>query len=58
MNSFAVRIPKVVTIILNWNGLEDTLECIDSLCKTDYPNNDIFVVVNGSSDGCVQIIKK
>ena len=58
MNSFMVHLPKVVTIILNWNGLEDTLECIDSLNKMDYPNNGIIVVDNGSSDGSVPIIRQ
>ena len=58
MNSIMVHFPKVVTIILNWNGLEDTLECIDSLHKMDYPQNDIIVVDNGSSDGSVPIIRQ
>lgn len=44
-------------IILNWNGYEDTIECLDSLfnCK-----NDFFIVVvdNGSSNNSVEYIKK
>jgi hypothetical protein len=58
MKSSVVNMPKVVTIILNWNGLEDTLECIDSLYNMDYLNNEIIVVDNGSSDGSVQIIRQ
>lgn len=58
MNSFIVLSPKVVTILLNWNGLGDTLECINSLHKMDYPNNEIIVVDNGSKDESVQIIRQ
>lgn len=29
---------KVSTIILNWNGLNDTRECLDSLKKIEYSN--------------------
>jgi GT2 family glycosyltransferase len=40
--------PAVFTIILNWNGLADTRECLASLRKIDYPNNRVLVVDNGS----------
>ncbi len=40
--------PAVFTIILNWNGLADTRECLASLRKVDYPNNRVLVVDNGS----------
>ena len=30
--------PKVSIIILNWNGWEDTIECLESLKKITYPN--------------------
>ena len=43
--------PKVFVIILNWNGKEDTLECLESVRKIDYPNFTTLVVDNGSSDG-------
>lgn len=44
-------------IILNWNGYEDTIECLDSLFRCQ---NDFFVVVvdNGSEDNSVEYIKK
>ena len=41
-------VPPVFTVILNWNGLSDTRECIKSLAQADYPNNRIVVVDNGS----------
>lgn len=50
-------VPKVSIVVLNWNGLENTLECIESLSKTNYPNYEIIVVDNGSSDGSSQTLK-
>jgi GT2 family glycosyltransferase len=41
---------KVAAIVLNWNGLADTIECLQSLRRSDYPNLEIIVVDNGSED--------
>jgi GT2 family glycosyltransferase len=49
---------KISIIILNWNGLNDTLECLDSVKKIDYPNFNVIVVDNGSTDNSVEVIKK
>lgn len=49
--------PKVSIIVLNWNNAKDTLECLDSLGKIDYPNFEPVVVDNGSRDGSPEIIK-
>lgn len=43
--------PKVMILILNWNGLDDTLACLASLADLDYPDCQIAVVDNGSNDG-------
>jgi len=40
--------PKVSIVIINWNGYEDTYECIESLMKITYKNLEIVVVDNGS----------
>ncbi|WP_022948507.1 glycosyltransferase family 2 protein [Methylohalobius crimeensis] len=50
--------PKVSIIILNWNGRDDTLACLDSVFKIDYPNFDVVVVDNGSTDDSVPAIRK
>ena len=42
--------PRVSIIILNWNGLEATRECLLSLRKMDYRNFEVVVVDNGSVD--------
>ena len=39
---------KIAIVILNWNGYEDTSECIISLQKITYDNYQIVVVDNGS----------
>ncbi|MDD5435153.1 MAG: glycosyltransferase family 2 protein [Nitrospira sp.] len=49
--------PNVFIIILNWNGKEDTLACLDSVCKLDYPGYHVIVVDNASTDGSVVAIK-
>jgi GT2 family glycosyltransferase len=48
---------KVAVIVLNWNGLEDTLECLESLQRSDYPAMSVIVVDNGSSDGSAPAIR-
>jgi len=48
---------KVFITILNWNGKVDTLNCLSSLQKCTYSNQEIVVVDNGSSDDSVEQIK-
>jgi len=43
-------IPLVGVVIVNWNGLADTLECLASLQKDAYAHKCIIVVDNGSTD--------
>ena len=49
--------PKVAVIVLNYNGWADTIECLESLQRITYPNYQIIVVDNGSTDGSVDKIK-
>lgn len=41
--------PLVSIVILNWNGLEDTRQCLESVSKISYPNKEVIVVDNGSA---------
>jgi GT2 family glycosyltransferase len=52
-----VEHPKVYIAILNWNGLHDTLECLESVYKLDYPNFEVLVVDNGSKDDPCPVIR-
>ena len=40
--------PKVAIVLVNWNGLEFTAACLDSLRKVNYPDFEVIVVDNGS----------
>lgn len=50
--------PKVNIIILNWNGKENTINCLEALKSTTYSNYEIIIVDNGSTDGSVQYFKE
>lgn len=41
---------EIPIIIINWNGVEDTLECIDSVLNSSYTNYKIYLIDNYSSD--------
>lgn len=47
---------KVYIIILNWNGWQDTIECLESLQQLDYPNYRTIVLDNGSSNDSIERI--
>jgi len=44
------KTPRVAVIVLNWNGLSDTRECIQSLRATNYTGKRILIVDNGSRE--------
>ena len=49
---------RVAIIILNWNGWEDTIECLESLYQINYPNYNVILVDNASSDESLEKISK
>ena len=49
---------SVTVIVLNWNGKELTIKCLESLKKVNYSNFNILVVDNGSTDGSVDTLKE
>jgi GT2 family glycosyltransferase len=50
--------PKVSVIILNWNGLEDTIDCLASLKKITYSNYEVILVDNASSGDDVEVLRE
>ncbi len=56
-SSFIDMPPKVAIIIVNWNGADDTIECIKSLKKCSYPNYETIIVDNGSNKGDVKLFE-
>jgi len=49
--------PKVAIIILNWNGWKDTIECLESVFRNTYPNYQVIVIDNGSTNASMEKIK-
>jgi GT2 family glycosyltransferase len=49
--------PHVAIVVLNWNGLKDTLACLASLRQLTYPSYQTVVVDNGSTDGSAEAMR-
>jgi GT2 family glycosyltransferase len=52
------RSSKVAVVILNWNGLADTSECLESLQAIAYPNCETIVMDNGSSGDDARVLRE
>jgi len=46
--------PNTAVILVNYNGYEDTIECINSLLLSDYKNFTIFLTDNNSTNNSKQ----
>lgn len=51
MNDSMINTPLIVVIILNYNSLEDTTCCVESVRQSTYGNYRILVIDNASPDG-------
>jgi len=40
----------VIVVILNWDNLADTLQCMESVRKSDYPRLAVWIADNGSDE--------
>ncbi|UFS69717.1 glycosyltransferase family 2 protein [Geomonas sp. RF6] len=47
---------SVYVVLVNYNGWEDTVACLDSLFRSDYPRFRVLVCDNGSGDGSLDKI--
>ena len=52
------KYPKVSFIILNWNGRKWLEQLLPTVTKVAYPNTEVIVVNNGSTDDSVGFLKK
>jgi len=50
--------PSVSVIVLNYMGRSYLERCIRSILNTDYPDFEIILVDNGSTDGSVEYVKE
>jgi GT2 family glycosyltransferase len=49
--------PKVAVVILNWNGKQHLEQFLPSVTRSSYPNLEVIVGDNASSDGSVAFLK-
>ena len=45
--------PLVAIVLVNYNGYDDTVECVQGILQSDYPNYRIIIVDNASDDAPV-----
>ncbi len=50
-------LPKVSVIIVNYNGLDYLEPCLTSVLAQDYPNYQVVMVDNGSTDGSAEFVE-
>ncbi len=50
-------LPQVAIILVNWNSRADTLECLESVFRLDYPDFKVVVCDNASTDDSVSAIQ-
>ncbi|MCL5073842.1 MAG: glycosyltransferase, partial [Actinobacteria bacterium] len=50
--------PKVLLIIINYNGIDFIGECLDSIYSQSYEELQVLIVDNNSKDGSVDFIKE
>jgi len=48
---------KVYLIILNYNGWQDTIECLESVLRNDYTNYQVIVIDNNSPNNSMEYLR-
>jgi GT2 family glycosyltransferase len=49
---------KVSVIVLNWNGKQFLKDCFSTIFSQDYPDFEVIMVDNGSTDGSQDYVRK
>ncbi len=50
--------PSIAVIVLMWNRWEDTIECLESVFQQNYPNYQVILVDNGSTEESLKKIRE
>jgi len=53
-----INTPKIAVVILNWNGIKHLGEFLPSVLASTWPDLDIIVGDNGSTDGSVEFLQQ
>jgi len=48
---------RIYILLVNWNRWKDTIECLESVFRNDFPDYRVVVCDNGSEDGSVERIR-
>ncbi len=57
-NTSDLNLPQVTIILLTWNNLAVTIDCLQSLEKLVYPNYRIYLIDNNSTDETVEVVHR
>lgn len=55
--ALSVKKPKVAVVILNWNGKHYLEQFLPSVLQSLYPNMELYVADNGSTDDSIEFLK-
>jgi GT2 family glycosyltransferase len=51
-------LPKISVVVCTYNGSATLEACLQSLMQLDYPNYEVVLVNDGSTDGCAEIVSR
>lgn len=51
------RLPRVSVVVASYNGARTLKACLDSLARLNYPNYEVILVDDGSTDATPQIVR-
>lgn len=51
-----VRAPKVSVVVCSYNGAKTIRDCLEAVTRLDYPNYEVVVVNDGSTDRTAEIV--
>ncbi len=49
---------RIFLIVVNWNGKDDTISCLNSIARSGIPLSAVIVVDNGSADDSPQVLSE